>query len=232
MNIVFKSIVALIFACAPSVAAADIYATVGNDGVLLLSNHALGTGAVRIIAELDPACCVMVVADEQSGKHTLMFNEDIKSASAATGLDADLIHAVIAVESSYVRTALSARGAAGLMQLMPSTALRFGITDVFDARQNISAGARFLQHLMNKYGNRLDLALAAYNAGEGAVERYGERVPPYRETLVYIDRVRSRLSTLKNEKQLSHELKVDIKIRSRNNARTHLLIMKGNGGRP
>jgi soluble lytic murein transglycosylase-like protein len=100
-----------------------------------------------------------------------------------------LLHAVISVESGYNARAVSKRGAAGLMQLMPETARRFGVADVFDPADNVRAGAQYLIALLKLFDNDLRLALAAYNAGEGAVIKYGRRIPPYRETAAYVPRV-------------------------------------------
>ncbi|MDE1924523.1 MAG: lytic transglycosylase domain-containing protein, partial [Gammaproteobacteria bacterium] len=91
--------------------------------------------------------------------------------------------------SGFNPRAVSKRGAIGLMQLRPSTARHYGVTDIYDPAQNIRAGARFLGDLMARFGSNLELALAAYDAGEGAVERYGGHVPPYRETLNYVPNV-------------------------------------------
>jgi soluble lytic murein transglycosylase-like protein len=106
-----------------------------------------------------------------------------------TGLEAKLVFAVIAVESAFDTRAVSPRNAQGLMQLMPETAARFGVRDPFDAAENIRGGATYLQWLLSKFGGNLDLALAAYNAGEGAVLAYGA-VPPFDETIEYVGRVK------------------------------------------
>jgi len=105
------------------------------------------------------------------------------------GLDAALIHAVVAAESGYNARALSRRGAMGLMQLMPGTALRYGIADAWDPLQNLRGGALYLRDLLVLFRHDLNLALAAYNAGEGAVIRHGYRIPPYTETLRYVPKV-------------------------------------------
>jgi soluble lytic murein transglycosylase-like protein len=109
--------------------------------------------------------------------------------AARYGIEAALLHAVIAVESGYNARAVSPRGAAGLMQLMPQTARRYGVADVFDPVDNVRAGARYLADLLKLFDNDLTLALAAYNAGEGAVLKHGRRIPPYRETTAYVPRV-------------------------------------------
>jgi soluble lytic murein transglycosylase-like protein len=105
------------------------------------------------------------------------------------GIEAALLHAVITVESGYNARAVSKAGARGLMQLMPATAKRFGVADVFDPADNVRAGAQYLSELLKLFNNDLHLALAAYNAGEHAVIKYGRRIPPYRETAAYVPRV-------------------------------------------
>lgn len=105
------------------------------------------------------------------------------------GINAELVMAVIAVESAYDSRAVSRRDAQGLMQLMPETAARFGVQDRFDDVANVHAGATYLKLLLQQFQGNLTLALAAYNSGEGTVEFYGG-VPPYRETRDYIDRVK------------------------------------------
>jgi len=119
----------------------------------------------------------------------LRYAEPVFAAARETNVDAALIHAVIHVESQYNPDARSPAGALGLMQLMPGTAKRYGVKNVFDPVQNIRGGAAYLRDLMVLYANDLKLVLAAYNAGEEAVARYGNRIPPYRETSAYVPRV-------------------------------------------
>jgi soluble lytic murein transglycosylase-like protein len=113
----------------------------------------------------------------------------IEAAARKNGLDPLLLHAVIRAESGYNAQALSVKGASGLMQLLPATAKRYGVTDLFDPRQNIEAGAKYLKDLLELFENNLELALAGYNAGEGSVIRAGKKVPNYRETLAYVPKV-------------------------------------------
>ena len=117
------------------------------------------------------------------------FNEHVVEASRSTGVDALLLHALISVESGYDSAAVSRKGASGLMQLMPETAARYGIRDVLDPRDNIRAGATYLRDLLALFGGDLELAVAAYNAGENAVLRHGRRIPPYAETQRYVPAV-------------------------------------------
>jgi soluble lytic murein transglycosylase-like protein len=107
-------------------------------------------------------------------------------ASSESGVDAKLLHAVITVESGYNQTAVSPKGATGLMQLMPATARRYGKFNLLDANENIRAGASYLRDLLAMFDNNIELALAAYNAGENAVIRHGRRLPPYAETQRYV----------------------------------------------
>lgn len=104
------------------------------------------------------------------------------------GLDPDLVHAVIGAESAYRADAVSPKGAIGLMQVMPATGRRFGVSDLADPDANLRAGTAYLSHLLERFDN-LALALAAYNAGEGAVIRHGYRIPPYPETQAYVQDV-------------------------------------------
>jgi soluble lytic murein transglycosylase-like protein len=115
----------------------------------------------------------------------------VDSISRTHGVDPRLVAAVMKVESNYNRWARSSKGALGLMQLIPATGHRFGVRDFFDPAQNIEGGVRYLKFLSDKFGeHNLDLLLAAYNAGENAVERFG-RVPPIRETTDYVRKIRS-----------------------------------------
>lgn len=115
----------------------------------------------------------------------------ISEAAHAADVDSALLMAVIEVESGGNPLAVSPRGATGLMQLMPATGAQHGASNLFDPRQNIAAGARYLKELMRQFGG-LPLALAAYNAGEGAVQKYGGQIPPYAETMAYVPKVIAR----------------------------------------
>lgn len=116
------------------------------------------------------------------------FADLINQAALRHQVDAKLVHAVIQTESAYNSTAQSPKGAVGLMQLMPDTARRFGVSDRNDPDQNIDGGTRYLKHLINMFPN-LDLAVAAYNAGENAVIKYNNSIPPYPETQNYVKQV-------------------------------------------
>lgn len=117
----------------------------------------------------------------------------IDAAARRKGLSPALLHAVIRTESAYRPDALSHAGACGLMQLMPGTARRFQVQDIWDPAENIRGGATYLRLLLDMFDNDLRLALAAYNAGEGAVKKYGNQIPPYRETQDFVRKVMQHL---------------------------------------
>jgi len=119
------------------------------------------------------------------------YQSHILEAARAYQIEPALIHAVISAESGYNPLARSAKGARGLMQLMPETAKRYGVVNPLDPQQNIYGGAAYLRDLLRLFGNDLKLALAAYNAGEGTVIEYGNRIPPYLETTQYVPKVLS-----------------------------------------
>jgi soluble lytic murein transglycosylase-like protein len=117
------------------------------------------------------------------------YDAIIEKAALSASVEPNLLRAVIVVESGFNSRAVSRRGAVGLMQLMPATASRFGVSDPYDPRQNIHAGAQYLKFLIDRFGQDVRLALAAYNAGEDAVERNGGQIPPFTETMAYVPRV-------------------------------------------
>lgn len=126
------------------------------------------------------------------------FAAEIHTAARQAALDPALVHALIYVESRYNPAARSQKGAIGLMQLMPGTASRYGVTRALqEPEANLRAGTRYLSELLTMFDNRLDLALAAYNAGENAVRRHGMRIPPYRETRDYVPAVLAAYNELK-----------------------------------
>lgn len=118
----------------------------------------------------------------------LRFDDLIRKTAEKHRVDVALVKAVIRTESYFNPNATSRVGASGLMQLMPQTARRYGVTDLYSPRQNLEAGVRHLRYLLDRYPRRLKLALAAYNAGEEAVEKYGG-IPPYPETREYVKKV-------------------------------------------
>jgi soluble lytic murein transglycosylase-like protein len=117
------------------------------------------------------------------------YDSIIEHAAVSSAVEPNLLRAVIVVESGFNSRALSKRGAVGLMQLMPATATRYGAFNRYDPRQNVQAGARYLKFLIDRFGHDIRLALAAYNAGEDAVDRNGGQIPPFTETMAYVPRV-------------------------------------------
>lgn len=122
-------------------------------------------------------------------KRRARYDRDIDRIARQNGLDPDLLHAVIRTESAYNPSAVSSAGATGLMQLMPGTAKRYGVKDIWDPLDNLQGGARYLRDLLDMFDNDQRLALAGYNAGENAVKKYGNRIPPYPETQRYVRKV-------------------------------------------
>jgi len=122
----------------------------------------------------------------------------IVESGTRNGVDPVLLYAIMHQESTFKRRAISPKGARGLMQLMPGTAARYGVTNIFDPRQNIEGGARYMRFLLDTFEGDVDLALAGYNAGEGAVMKYGYRVPPYSETQEYVRRIGRRYAVMRD----------------------------------
>jgi soluble lytic murein transglycosylase-like protein len=122
----------------------------------------------------------------------------VSESAKRNGLDPLLVYSVMHQESSFKSRAISPKGARGLMQLMPGTAARFGVTNIFDPQQNIEGGSRYMKFLLDRFDGDLSLALAGYNAGEGAVEKYGWRIPPYAETQEYVRRISQRYNILRD----------------------------------
>jgi soluble lytic murein transglycosylase-like protein len=122
----------------------------------------------------------------------------IIDSSRRYAIDPMLIYSQMHQESTFKSRALSPKGARGLMQLMPGTARRFGVENIWDAKQNIEGGVKYMRWLLDMFGGDLNLALAGYNAGEGAVMKYGNQIPPYRETQEYVRRISSRYNMISN----------------------------------
>ena len=127
--------------------------------------------------------------DSQLLAKAAQYDAIIEHAAVSAAVEPNLLRAVIVVESGFNSRAVSKRGAVGLMQLMPATASRYGVLNPYDARQNVHGGARYLKFLIDRFGHDIRLALAAYNAGEEAVDRNGGQIPPYSETMAYVPRV-------------------------------------------
>ncbi|MGC2234880.1 MAG: lytic transglycosylase domain-containing protein [Pyrinomonadaceae bacterium] len=142
---------------------------------------------------------VMSVSRSLSGYSTgdSIIDSYIVESSSRYGVDPLLIYAQMNQESSFKLKATSYKGARGLMQLMPATAVRFGVTNIYDPKQNIEGGVKYMRWLLDAFGGDVNLALAGYNAGEGAVMKYGNRIPPYAETQEYVRRITARYNSIK-----------------------------------
>lgn len=166
-----------------------LYQFTDSQGVLSLSNlpHLDKRYELAYPGKQEP---MIVPAPRQPRREDVArFTPLIEEAARLNGLDPLLLHAVVRAESGYNPNALSVKGASGLMQLLPVTAKRYGVKDIFDPRENLQGGAKYLKDLLELFEHNLELALAGYNAGEGSVIRAGKRVPNFRETLAYVPKV-------------------------------------------
>jgi soluble lytic murein transglycosylase-like protein len=173
---------ALALAMCAGAAQAATYGFVGDGRVSVIYSDTQPEDSRYVLFQKDLPAQVTAVEPGPYSGHIL-------AAARETSVDPALIHAVITVESGYNPSARSSAGAVGLMQLMPGTAKRYGVKNRLDPAQNIHGGARYLRDLQVMFDDNLQLVLAAYNAGERAVTKYGRRIPPYRETADYVPRV-------------------------------------------
>ncbi|MGU7780099.1 lytic transglycosylase domain-containing protein [Burkholderia sp. PU8-34] len=180
----------------PCIADAQIFGTVMSNGAIVLTNEPGKAGMKTIVAGDPPAETGARHAPSKlaggAGAVLSSFADVIEEASRAFHVQPELLRAVIDVESGYNPRAVSDKGALGLMQLMPDTARRFSSGDMFNPRDNVLAGARYLRFLLDLFKENVELALAAYNAGENAVIRAGYRIPSLPQTRLYVPRVLAR----------------------------------------
>jgi soluble lytic murein transglycosylase-like protein len=176
----------------PLLSSADIYKFVDEDGVTHITNVPTDSRYRLWWKEATPS-------QRRALLKSPPFESMILDAARKHNVESDLIKAVIKAESDFNHRAVSRKGAKGLMQLMPRTADRFQVRSSFDPWSNIEGGARYLRHLLDLFNGDLTLALAAYNAGEGAVAKYNNQVPPYQETRTYIQRVLRYFRQYKSE---------------------------------
>ena len=203
-------ILALVLAAAAAPAGAGIYSLIDENGVArvtelplegyMLARNDAPTAAMQIDPAAAPTTGTPIRRTARASAPAPVpvrvirqpYSDLVARVALEQKVDAALLHAVVAVESGYNPRALSPKGARGLMQLMPGTAARFGVKDSWNPLQNLRGGARYLRHLLAVFNNNLNLALAAYNAGEGAVIDSGRAIPPYPETRQYVPRVLER----------------------------------------
>lgn len=190
---------AALVACAlGQTAHADIYGFVDENGIAHFSN--VQVDARYRLYKRDPASRPQVAYQDAGATPSSLperaprvsnkrYAELIRTVAHEENVDPALLHAVVTVESGYNARALSPKGAVGLMQLMPDTARRYAVGDIWDPVDNVRGGARYLRDLLGMFNDNLSLAIAAYNAGEKAVIRYGHRIPPYSETQNYVPKV-------------------------------------------
>lgn len=173
-------------------ARADIYQVVSANGGITLTNIHRGDRKLVRVAREKPVRAKapgLVQAARKGPTKAPRYALIVAQAAFDYDVPAELLHAVIKTESNYDPAALSPKGAAGLMQLMPDTARDLGVHDVFDPAANVRGGARYLKRLLKMFDNDLSLSLAAYNAGPGAVLAHGSAIPPYPETQRYVPSV-------------------------------------------
>jgi soluble lytic murein transglycosylase-like protein len=170
-------------------AQADIYTFTDEQGVAHFTNVPADARYQVLLKSAPPVSEAGAPISARMLARSAEFDSIIESAAAQVAVQPELLRAVIVVESGFDPDAVSHKGARGLMQLMPATAKAYGANDAGDPAQNIHAGARYLRALLNRYEDDLELTLAAYNAGETAVERYGNSIPPFDETRRYVPKV-------------------------------------------
>lgn len=186
---VFRSLlVAAVVLYTASPALAQIYSWRDADGKLVLSDRPRPDHGQQTTYEVHGGGSTRATMPQVSRAKSAPFEASINAHSERMGVAADLVRAVIQVESAFNPAAVSNKGAMGLMQLMPATAQELGVTNPFDPDQNIRGGVTYLKQLLNRYDNKVELALAAYNAGIGNVEKYGD-VPPFKETRNYVNKI-------------------------------------------
>jgi soluble lytic murein transglycosylase-like protein len=184
-------ILILAVVAAPGLARADVYSFTDANGVSHFSNVPSDSRYQLLISTSSEAAAGTAVKEHSIDwlARSAQYDGVIKGAAKDATIQAQLVRAVIVVESGFNPRAVSKKGAIGLMQLQPATAKRYGVKNIYDPGENVRAGAHYLSDLLARFDSNLELALAAYNAGEEAVERYGRHVPPYRETLAYVPSV-------------------------------------------
>lgn len=186
MNILTTILLCILTWASAHAYANDIYMDTSNPNELMISSTPIAGDLVIQVKDAQPH-------NDSSTNLTriqvLPYNKEVIVAAKLTNLDPALIHAVIEVESGHQAHVVSKKGAYGLMQLMPATAMRFKVKNQQDTQQNIVAGAQYLQELLSLFNYDLSLALAAYNAGPNTVKKYRYQIPPYMETKRYVPKV-------------------------------------------
>jgi soluble lytic murein transglycosylase-like protein len=177
-------------------ASAQIYTWRDANGHLVLSNVRTETGApaatrTYAVPRAETVRATRYVTADRAWQYETLITEH----SRLNGVRSDLVRAVMQVESAFNPNAISPKGAMGLMQLMPATMRQYGVRNAFNPAENVRAGVAYLRALLDRYSNNEELALAAYNAGPGAVDKYGQAIPPYRETQNYVAKINKMTDT-------------------------------------
>jgi soluble lytic murein transglycosylase-like protein len=175
--------------CAAAPAAAQIYSWRDSAGQLVLSNHKPTASESITSYNVPSAEGVRTTTRYVASSHGNAYDDLIGDASRKNNVRQSLVRAVIQVESAFNPAAYSSKGAMGLMQLMPGTARELGVKNPFDPEENVRGGVAYLRQLLDRYDGDEGLALAAYNAGPGAVDRHGQNIPPFAETRSYVSKV-------------------------------------------
>jgi soluble lytic murein transglycosylase-like protein len=183
------------FAAPASAQAGNIYSFTDERGVVHFSNLPHLDKRYKLVYKGKGGGYRVAAYSAPSAADIARYSPVIDAAARQNGLDPALLHAVIRAESGYNPRALSIKGATGLMQLIPDTARRYGVANIYDPTENIYGGARYLKDLLAMFNNDVELALAGYNAGENAVIRAGRRIPNYPETMAYVPKVIGFLRT-------------------------------------
>jgi soluble lytic murein transglycosylase-like protein len=187
-------VIAGVVSAAP--ASAQIYTWRDANGHLVLSNVRTESGApvaikTYAVPRTETVRATRYVAADRGWQYENLISEH----SRLNGVRSDLVRAVMQVESAFNPNAISPKGAMGLMQLMPATMRQYGVLNAFNPAENVRAGVAYLRDLLDRYSNNEELALAAYNAGPGAVDKHGQAVPPYRETRNYVAKINKMTGT-------------------------------------
>lgn len=203
-KIIYLIIVTLIYTSVAYTKTLKVYKHITKNGVIHYSSKKPNVRGYTVLRIKCPECGWKNTVNWHSTRLvTNKFDKEINAAAKKWKVEASLIKAVIHAESSFIPENQSSAGAQGLMQLMPATQQIYAVNNPFDPKQNIQAGVAYLKRLLNMFNDNIDLALAAYNAGENAVKKYNNTIPPYEETRNYVKRVKILQKRYKKESKTS-----------------------------